>query len=244
MKARFAVAAVAVLSGVARGEDGALPCRPTVACTADLVAPGHVEIETGYLFEQPRPGAQQHSIPFLTKLTLADWVQLQIGGNGPTWAPGARYFDDLVIGLKLHLHDQTPRVPSLSWSVSLSAPLESPLGWDLFFTFYMSKDFSWLHADLNLGLEVWQLDATTQLQPWGSLALSVALPRHVGVEFENYYFVRSGTVAADGGLLLALQYTPRPWLVLDAGCNVGYLQRQRQVSAFAGATTLLPRLWR
>ena len=95
-----------LLSRVARADawfddqQQALPCRPTIACTADLAAPGSLEIETGYLFERLHPPNVQHSIPFLTKLTLADWVQLQFGGNGPTFlAPtGVHFFDEVVVG--------------------------------------------------------------------------------------------------------------------------------------------------
>ncbi len=57
----------------------ALPCRPTVACTADIVPPGSFELETGYLFRKLRSPIVQHSVPFLAKLTLAEWMQLQVG---------------------------------------------------------------------------------------------------------------------------------------------------------------------
>ncbi len=63
----------------------ALPCRPTIACTADIVPPGSFELEIGYLFRKLRSPLLQHSVPFLAKLTLAEWVQLQVGGNGPTF---------------------------------------------------------------------------------------------------------------------------------------------------------------
>lgn len=58
----------------------ALPCRPTIACTADIVPPGSFELEIGYLFRKLRSPLLQHSVPFLAKLTLAEWVQLQVGG--------------------------------------------------------------------------------------------------------------------------------------------------------------------
>jgi hypothetical protein len=83
------------------------------------------------------------------------------------------------------------------------------------------------------------------LQPWASLVLSLALPRHFGVEVENYYFADAAPVAPrDGGLIVALQYSPKPWLVLDLGANAGYFQSQRSVSAFAGISMLPARFWR
>src|SRR5580700_10377762 len=95
-----------------------LPCRPTIACTADIVTPGLFELETGMLFRR-LDGARQWSFPFLAKLTLATFAQLQIGSNGYTTqfdGEPARYFDDLIAGVKLHLVDQRSAVPSLSIS--------------------------------------------------------------------------------------------------------------------------------
>ena len=57
----------------------ALPCRPTIACTADFVPPGVMELELGYIYRRLGDGANQSSLPFLLKLTLLEWVQLQIG---------------------------------------------------------------------------------------------------------------------------------------------------------------------
>jgi hypothetical protein len=45
----------AVCASLARGTEApgdtqTLPCRPTIACTADIVPPGAFELETGVLF--------------------------------------------------------------------------------------------------------------------------------------------------------------------------------------------------
>jgi hypothetical protein len=56
----------------------ALPCRPTIACTADFVPPGVMELESGYIYRRLGSGANQSSIPFLLKRTVLEWVQLQI----------------------------------------------------------------------------------------------------------------------------------------------------------------------
>lgn len=65
-------------------ETHALPCRPTIACTADLVPPGAFEIEAGMLFRRLAGNGRQWTLPFLAKVTLAKWVQLQVGSNGYT----------------------------------------------------------------------------------------------------------------------------------------------------------------
>ncbi len=222
----------------------ALPCRPTIACTADFVPPGSAEIELGYLYRKLNGATKQHSLPILAKLTLAEWVQLQFGGNGPIFVNGTiptRYLDDIVAGFKFHLVDQSRRVPSLSWSVELSSPVSSAPGfirsYDLFYTLYVTKDFRWLHADFNLGLNLWQLDGPTRTQPWAALALSVALPRGFTVMAESYYFVEAGPIAPqDGGLLLAVAYQPLAYLVFDAGGDIGWFPSQRAFSLFVGMT--------
>src|SRR5213593_3171815 len=78
----------------------ALPCRPSVSCTADLVPPGTLEIEAGYLGRRVPPGGFIHAEPILFKLTTFEWLQLQLGGNGKLVTTGqvesqARYLDDI-----------------------------------------------------------------------------------------------------------------------------------------------------
>jgi hypothetical protein len=123
----------------------ALPCRPTIACTADIVSPGSFELEVGYLFRKFRDAEIQHSVPFLAKLTLAEWVQLQVGGNGPTFANApvpTHYIDDIVTGLVFHLADQAKYIPSFSWSLELSSPLAAAAGYTPTYDFLSTADFT------------------------------------------------------------------------------------------------------
>src|SRR5580700_5739927 len=89
--------------------DHALPCRPTVSCTADIAAPGTLEVEGGLLFSRLGGPAREWSYPFLLKQTLTKLLQLQIASNGLTTVRGvapAQYLDNVGAGLKLHLRDQ------------------------------------------------------------------------------------------------------------------------------------------
>ncbi len=229
----------------------ALPCRPTIACTADLVPPGVVELEMGYLYRRLGNGAHQQSLPFLLKVTLAEWAQLQLGSNGLTVASRpapARFFDDLTLGLKLHLRDQSDDAPSLSFSAEASLPLRAAPGYlrtyDALFTAYLSKDVRRLHADLNLGLNLWRMEGVPLAQPWVALALSVALPRGFGPMVELYWFGDAAPVSpTDAGLLVALSYMPRNWIVLDVGGDAGLVQSTRAASVFVGATLIPLDLW-
>jgi hypothetical protein len=229
----------------------ALPCRPTIACTADIVPPGSFELEVGYLLRKLHNSTLQHSVPFLAKLTLAEWVQLQLGSNGFTLANApvpTSYFDDIQTGLKFHLANQAQHVPSVSGSVELSIPLAVAPGYirtyDLLTTLYITKDFSWLHADFNLGLNLWRLDGPVLPQPWTALALSVELLGRFTVMAENYFFSDASPISSkDGGLLLAVAFPLRHWLVFDVGGDVGYFPSQRSVSALVGITILPVALW-
>jgi hypothetical protein len=228
----------------------ALPCRPTIACTADIVKPGLFELETGMLYRR-LSDARQWSFPFLAKLSLTTFAQLQIGSNGYTTqfdGDPARYFDDVSAGLKLHLVDQGAAIPSLSVSGAVGVPiLQSQQGYrptdDAFFLAYATKDFGPLHADLNLGVNALGIDSSARGQEWVALALSLPLPAPFGVMVESYYYTDAGPFAGrDGGCLFALSASPRPWLVFDFGGDIGYFTG-RAWSSFVGMTIVPVKLW-
>jgi len=233
------------------GERHALPCRPTIACTADLVVPGAAEIEMGALYRRLGSGARQWTFPFLLKLTLAEWVQVQVGSNGYSLIRGplaAEYLDDLTAGVKLHLLDQRVAVPSLSLSVTASAPTFREAGdlrtYDAFLTLYVTKDLGPVHADLNAGENVWRIEGDPRPQGWIALALSIGLPAPFGAMAEAYYFTDAAPIATrDGGFLFALSHSPAPWLVFDAGADLGFFPGARAYSLFVGVTWVPVLLW-
>jgi hypothetical protein len=154
----------ALALGLPDDHDRVLRCRPTIACTAELASPGTLEVETGYIDRAAGAGAAQRSFPFLLKLTLATWGQVQIGSNGYTVAQRPRterFFDDVTVGLKLHLADQGPVQPAVSLSATLSVP--TPAGqqgyvrtYDAFLVAYASKDVGPVHGHLNVGFSAWR----------------------------------------------------------------------------------------
>jgi hypothetical protein len=232
-------------------DTASLPCRPTIACTADIVKPGLFELETGMLFRRLET-ARQWTFPFLAKLTLASFAQLQVGSNGYTAqfdGTPARYFDNLSAGAKIHFLDQHAALPSLSLSGALSFPVaRDQLGYDpavdAFFIAYVTKDFGPIHADLNLGANAWGIDSSPRAQEWVALALSAPLPKPFGVMVENYYYTDAAPFAGrDGGCLFAISVSPRPWLVFDFGGDIGYFPSSRAYSSFVGMTIVPVRLW-
>jgi hypothetical protein len=196
--------------------------------------------------------AKQWSFPFLAKLTLARFVQLQVGSNGYTTqfdGPSARYFDNLYAGLKLHLADQESVLPSLSLSGAVSFPILQPQqGYapaeGALFIAYITKDFGPLHADLNLGANDFGIDSNPRAQEWVALALSMPLPPPFGIMVENYYFTDAAPFAGrDGGCLFALSTAARSWLIFDFGGDVGYFSTSRSYSTFVGMTIVPIKLW-
>ena len=104
----------------------------------------------------------------LLKLTATEWFQLQLQSNGGVFAPDghptpSRYADDIALGGKVHLQNQTAEVPSLAFSALASIPTYANqrgylYTYDLLFTLYVTKDFGRLHADLNAGVNLWRIE--------------------------------------------------------------------------------------
>jgi hypothetical protein len=230
----------------------AMPCRPTIACQADFVPAGVLELEAGYIYRRLGNGADENGFPFLLKLTLIDRLQLQVGTNGATFitAPSqASYFDNATVGLKLHFHDQSKYVPSLSVSATLSVPTFEAMGYvrayDALFTAYITKDIGRLHVDWNVGFDAWRIDGSPLAQAWTALALSTSLPHSFGAMLESYYFSDASPLSAeDAGVLIAGGFQPKKRIVIDAGVDIGLVHATRDVSAFVGMTLILGELWR
>jgi hypothetical protein len=245
------VACPGVARAVEPGDTRTLPCRPTIACTADLVPPGAFELETGALHRRIDGAARQWTFPFLAKLTLVEWAQVQVGSNGYSFARGnvpAQYLDDATVGVKFHLLDQGETSPSLSVSGTASIPTFRGDGYlrtyDALFVVYATKDIGALHADLNVGANAWRLDGDPRPQEWIALALSTSLPRPFGVMAEGYYLTDAAPIATrDGGFLFALCHSPKRWLMFDFGGDVGWFPATRAYSVFVGMSIVPTLLW-
>jgi hypothetical protein len=234
------------------GDTRTLPCRPTIACTADLVPPGALELEGGVLFRRIDSSGRQWTFPFLAKLTFIEWAQLQLGSNGYSLARGnvpAQYLDDVTAGVKFHLVDQGQVAPSFSLSATASIPTFRGRGYlrtyDALIAAYGTKDIGPLHADFNVGANIWRIDGEPRPQEWIALALSTNLPAPYGIMGESYYFTDASPVAVrDGGFLFAINHSPRPWLTFDFGGDVGMFPSTRAYSVFVGMSIVPVLLWR
>jgi hypothetical protein len=210
-------------------------------------------VEAGGIYRHAGSGSSQRTLPFLIKLTLAPWVQLQVGSNGYTVVQGdtpARFFDNAILGFKLRLTEQGQAWPVLSFSGAVGLP--TPAGqqgyvraYDAFFTGYASKDIGPVHADLNAALNLFGLEDHPLAQGLLTLALSTDLPPPFGIMAESYVYSNAAPLAPrDGGFLFAITHTPRKWLTFDVGGDVGYYPVTRAYSLFVGVTVVPAVLWR
>jgi hypothetical protein len=251
-----AALAVALAEGQARAElpDSdvqARPCRPTISCTADIVVPGALEVEVGSLYSKVANEAHELTFPFLLKLSLSKFLQLQLGSNGYTSVTGAvpvRYFDNIFLGPKLHIVDQGDYRPSLAITGQVSLPTFSEPGYvpnfDAFLTGHASKDIALLHVDWNVGINTWRLDNSPLTQGFTALALSTSLSSVFGVALETYVFSSAAPAAPrDGGVRVALSSNVRSWMVVDVGGDVGFFPSTRAFSLFFGMTVVPVLFW-
>jgi hypothetical protein len=256
----FLLAALVALAEGARaqGLEGTmrvLPCRPTISCSADLVPPGALEIELGYAARRVSLGGFVHMQPVLIKLTVLDWLQLQVGSNGYVFTSGPvvrrlQYIDDISVGLKTHFLDQTDVAPSIaaSWSLNVPSPYRNelfPYAYDASFWAYASKDLGPLHLDANGGLNVWQFDLPDRsFQPFVSVAATLTMPLGLGAMAEGYWFDDGGLIAPpDAGILLAGSWAPNPRVMFDVGTDASLVPSTRTYTLFAGVTFIPGVLW-
>ncbi len=224
----------------------ALPCRPTIACTAEIVPGGAIELESGYLGRRARgDGGITHTEQSLLKVSLTDWLQLQSLSNY-VWLrrphEGSRYLDGITNGAKLVLAEQSATMPALSISglfgmPTSSSPLREVSTYDTYGWAYASKDFGFVHADLNAGLDLLNLGGAVEFQPIVALSVSEDVGAGFGVLEELYaYDNLTRQRLDDGGFLFGVTYSPIDELVIDLGGDVGFAPSQRQGSAFLGFT--------
>lgn len=228
-----------------------MPCRPTIACNADIVPEGAIEIEGGYTYIGTRRGNGLHASPFLLKMSVLPWLQLQAGGNGQMVATGAdasRHFDDVSAGLKVRFIQQDKYVPAIGMSVHGFAPTAAAVGYirdyDASTWLYVSKDIGPFHADFNVAAFAHAVDRQPEVRELVTLAVSADLPLHLTPMVEAYRFGSSGEVASkDGGFLFGLAYSPKPWLVFDVAGDASFYPEVRTFTTQAGMTIVPADLW-
>jgi hypothetical protein len=248
-----AAALLAGTAGVARADGSAtsddptvLPCRPTVTCTADLAAPGTLEVELGYQFRRS-DGVDTSTIPLLVKLPVTSWLELQLGDAGYTFVSGTSYLDNITIGAKLHILDQTAARPSFAITATASAPGPVQAGYahltDALVTAQASKDLGRLHLDADVGVIALSLEENPKIQPWAAVAATYAVTHQVGIVVEPHAFASASPIAPqDYGAIAAVEVAVKSWLIVDGAIDVT-LSTPQAIAALVGVSIAPVRLW-
>lgn len=221
-----------------------LPCRPTIACTAEIVKRGVLEVETGFA-RRHSADAPVSTVQALVKYSVTDRVQLQLGTNNLVMAQhgsDTQTLDGVYGGTKLVLRDQSERAPAISVSALVMLPTRDGASaatqtTDGYFWAYASKDLGSVHADFNVGLDVLSIDHHPAVQELVALSLSRDLAYGVGAMLEGYTYEGGGDYAEhDAGILTGLSYALTPRIMFDAGADIALYRDARHLTLFGGLT--------
>ena len=136
-----------------------MPERPTVATHAHTVAPGYLEIETGFEGDHAAGGGRTFFSPTVAKIGLASHAQLnaslpvQFAGQGQLAGLG-----DVALGLKWRLVDDNPILGDFAILPAVKFPTgQTSRGigtgtTDISLTVIASYDLGGVSMDLNAGI--------------------------------------------------------------------------------------------
>jgi hypothetical protein len=148
----------------------AQPERPTVATHAGTVAPGYLEFEAGYEFDDLRFGAGAGIFSLVTKVGIAPAVQFSLYLNGqrgvnPGPPPGFIFnqarlipsgIGDVAIGFKFRTMEDHPILGDFAVQPILKLPVGdkklSAQSTDLTLLLISSREIGPVHLDININL--------------------------------------------------------------------------------------------
>ncbi len=220
----------------------ALPCRPTIACTAEIVPAGAWEVEAGYAARRASGGTAQGG-QVLLKYSATNHLQFQLATNNAFAAStGTRSFlDGGFAGPKIQFNNQGDLLPMISLSAFLQFPTHPATSslqstYDALVWTYFSKDIAFVHTDLNLGVNLLNITGSATPQWVTAWSTSADIAYGLGFMTELYGFYGGPATVADAGWLNALSYSPAPEVIFDLGGDVGLARDQRAYTLFVGVT--------
>jgi hypothetical protein len=219
--------------------DAISPDRPDFTNGPGMMAPGHLQVETGYTFT--RGGSEKSSTlgELLLRYAFDDRWEAQLGVGSYEWldsgVPGERRisgFQDPFVGAKVRLNDpeaehRAPGVPALALLLQTTLPVGNrrltadawqpqvslALEWEL------TRDLS---LASNLGCAYLTDSGDRFTQCFASLSAGLQVDDQVGAFFEGYAFNReSAGGSATGYLDTGLTYLVSKDLQLDVRVGAG-----------------------
>ncbi len=218
----------------------AVPNRPTIASTAEVVQPGVLELEYGF-----EGGDGHQNINGLVKFGLTKWLEIRVANNPLQRDTAIFSTGDSGAGFKLRLVPQKNNVPTITLLYAATFPTASHgLGANAYghaVQLLVSKDFGKNHFDWNEGI---QLSGRPYPFPKGydrgyfsALSYSRTLKGKWGFTAEL-----AGTSKINEAnpremtILFAPTYNVSSRLVLDAGAYIAAYGSLPRVTGFFGVT--------
>jgi hypothetical protein len=230
-------------------EIDAVPNRPTIASTAEVVQPGVLELEYGF-----EGGDGHQNINGLVKFGLTKWLEVRVANNPILRDGGVFGTGDSGAGFKLRFFSQNEKWrPTFTLLYEANFPTASHnLGTQAYghaVQLLVSKDFGKHHFDWNEGI---QLLGRPSSLPQGYdrgyfSALSWSHPLRGKWAITAELAGTSKINDANPGqmtILFAPTYNVSSRLVLDAGAYVAAYGNLPRVTAFFGVTYSIADLYR
>ncbi|MCX6550639.1 MAG: transporter [Acidobacteria bacterium] len=257
------LAVIAGVAGVAaaQGADppdprAAQPERPTVATHAYTVAPGIVEVETGFQYQHPDPSTGLFALPVVFKIGLTNRIQLDLA---PGWLRGTDSsgahagLTDLVIGAKLRVLDNAPVLGAFSVQPSVSLATGSTAqGTGIGTTsgtllLISSHTIGGVALDLNFGYTHRGGEGTYAPKDATGWTVSTGIPvsGRLGWAAEIFGYPRTSGLSGEPGIvgfLTGPTFAVQKSLVLDAGVVVN-ITGYGGTAVYGGVTWNMGRIW-
>jgi len=215
------------------------PDRPDFTNGPEMVAPGHLQVETGYTFTRGGPTKDNTLGEVLLRYAFDDRWEARLGLNSYEWldsgVPGEKRitgFQDPFVEAKVRLNDpeaehRPPGVPAMGLLLQTTLPLGNrqltadawqpraalALGWEL------TKDWS---LESNLGCAYLTDSGERFTQCFASASAGLQLDDEVGAFFEGFAFNReSAGGSATEYLDTGVSYLVSKDLQLDVRVGLG-----------------------
>ena len=233
----------------------AAPNRPSSSNSADILAPGELQLEYGFSREWGAAGERQNLLGGELRFGAFRNLELRWGGNtlveNSTDTVNQHGFGDQYFAAQACLRRESENAPALALSYSVKVPTGDEsrgLGsgrFDHSFAFLASKEVHQVTVDFNAGYKLVGRTGEAGHDQNGFLILTFSRPLHgplTGIA-EISEETRLGNEPAFATTLWGLTYRLRRSLVLDAAFDTGITNGAPHKRILFGLTYALARLY-
>ena len=232
------------------------PSRPSNSHSADLLAPGLLQAEYGYLREWERDSTLQNALGGELRFGVSRNLEVRWGGNfllcDQFPASQSCSFGDQIFTGEYHLKNQSAHLPALAASYSIKVPTANDQlglgsgGVDHSFTLLASKQVRKFVVDLNLSYQLSGRPAASEHDQNGIVFLTVSHslygPLTFVAEFDGYSRLNAQTPAY-ASTLWALSWKVHRRVVLDVAVLPGITSSAPHKRVSFGVTYAIANLY-